>query len=504
MERNNHALRRWALSLSAVILVCLYPCVFLFSRNAGEANARDMLPFFLLFLATAMLGLAVCGLILRDVGRAGVVTCLGMLAAIHFSMITDALGKILPKYEDKLFLVFVALVLLGLVVLLYRKKPDMTAVCGIIALTFGVLTLMSVIQAVPKLIEAASYGPAPTDRPLRAEEQFTGDRPNVYYLLFDEYGGDENLQFYFSYDNSDFWQALEDRGFSVSHTSRNPESVWTDTLVPNMLNLDYVADDSMPEKVRRVYLEEPLLTRMFQGNGYQVNLINHRAFLRLRGAKELTRGQTEDNISEYLYRQSIYCKLPYIKDYLTVWMFRNYRDNYAGPIQNAIDALEGCAGAASGPTLTISYIQCPHAPFLFHADGSLRNLEQENGWYWKDNTLYPDQLQYINSVILQTVDNIQTQDPTAVILLLSDHGARVSLHMVEQFGGPRFDAARETVVMQNMLLSVYIPGQTLEIEGDTAINATRKTIDAVFGTHLGTIEPKNGYVLDEIYNAKEA
>lgn len=29
----------------AVITTCLYPCVFLFSQNAGEANAIDMLPF---------------------------------------------------------------------------------------------------------------------------------------------------------------------------------------------------------------------------------------------------------------------------------------------------------------------------------------------------------------------------------------------------------------------------------------------------------------------------
>ena len=487
--------------LLAVLFTCLYPCVFLFSQNAGEAKAADMLPFFLLFLGTAAVGWALLGLIQRSLSRGAFLSCAGMLVVINFTLLANAVEARLPWFYSRYLLILLGMLFLGLFVLLLWKKPNMTAACVILALTFGVLSLMSLILAVPKLIRTNSYDRP--DGPGTAYPDFSEEKPNVYYLLFDEYGGDENLSFYFSYDNSAFWSALEDRGFSVSHTSRNTESCWTDTLVPNMLNLDYVADDSMPEKVRRTWLESPALTEMFLWNGYRVNLVNHRAFLRIRGAEELTTGQTEDNISEYLFQNSIYCKLPWVKDRITLWMFRNYRDHYKGPLDNALDCLKRSPEAAAGqPTLTLSYIQCPHAPFVYAADGTAYDLSQGMGWYWKDQSLYPGQLQYINSVILETVDRIQSQDPTGVILLLSDHGARTSLHMVEQFGGPHFDAAAETAIMQNMLCCVYIPGQTLDIEGDTAINATRKTLDAVFGTELGTVEPETGYILPEIYNAK--
>lgn len=144
--------------------------------------------------------------------------------------------------------------------------------------------------------------------------------------------------------------------------------------------------------------------------------------------------------------------------------------------------------AAQGqPTLTISYIQCPHAPFLYNADGSVRDLF--NGWQWKDASLYPGQLQYLNTVILETIDNIQKNDPDAVILLQSDHGARVPLHMVEQYGGPRFDAEAETPIMQSVLCCAYIPGESINIEGDTCINAARKTIDADLWHPAGAITP---------------
>ena len=177
------------------------------------------------------------------------------------------------------------------------------------------------------------------------------------------------------------------------------------------------------------------------------------------------------------------------------------RDSYQGPLENALTSLtESPQAAQDGPTLTVSYIQCPHAPFIYNADGSVRDLD--TAWYWKDETLYPGQLQYINTVILDAIDNIQAQDPDAVILLQSDHGARVPLHMVEQFGGPRFDAPKETPIMQSTLCCACVPGQNVDIEGDTCINATRKVLDAVFGTDLGAIEPKTGYVLAEIYNAR--
>jgi hypothetical protein len=129
-------------------------------------------------------------------------------------------------------------------------------------------------------------------------------------------------------------------------------------------------------------------------------------------------------------------------------------------------------------------------------------VNPDSAWYWRDSSLYIDQLQYLNSLILSAIDEIQAGDPDAVILLLSDHGARVPLHLVEQFGGPRFDAAAETPVMQSTLCAVCVPGETLDIEGMTGINATRTALNAAFHLSLPMVEPATGYVLDEIYNAK--
>lgn len=462
-----------------------------------------MLLFMEIFLGTAVVLLAVLLGIFRDMNRAAFVACLGMLVVINFSLVSDAVKGVLPWFYAKYQLAVIVLLGAGLIALLLWKKPNMYAGCIILALTFGAMTLVSVFTAIPKMISAATYTKNAQDAQAEnvVTETISGEKPNVYYLLFDEYGGDENLEYYFGYDNSDFYRELEQRGFSVSHSTRNTESCWTDTLIPNLLNLDYVASDDMPEKARREYLEKPYMVELLRENGYGVNVINHRAYLRIEDARELTEGQVEDNISEYLLENSIFSKIDYFNKRINQMLFVDYRDNYAGPLNNCFDALKSCWQETDGPTLTISYIQSPHAPFVFNSDGSLRELT--SGWFWKDDTLYPGQLQYVNTIILETIDNIQKNDPTGIILLMSDHGARVPLHMVEQFGGPRFDTQTQTGIMQSALCSVYVPGQSLDIEGQTGINATRMVLNCAFNMNLEMIPAAEGYVLPDYYNAQK-
>ena len=494
-------LKSWAAGLAAVILTSLYPCVFIFAQNAGEAELGDTRLFVAIFLLTALAMLLVTGVIFRNMSRAAFMTCLGMLVVINFTMVSQAIKGKLPWLRDRYQLLLIGLILLLILILMLKKKPNMTAGCGIIALTFGALCFVSGIIAAPKLISGATQPPPPDAPEEIRSAHFSGEKRNVYYLLFDEYGGTENLETSFGFDNSAFYDALKERGFSVSETSRNTESCWTEDIVPNLLNLDYVVNDDMTARVRREYLENPALVQLFWGNGYQVNLVNHWRYLRF-PAKELTRGQHEDTVSSYLLENSIFQQIPPLRDRINLKIFMNYRDNYVGPVENAVEALEGCADQVDGPTLTVSYIQSPHAPFVFHKDGSIQS-DKSKYWYWKEPKLYTDQLQYINSVILKTIDSIQEKDPDAVILLLSDHGARVPLHMVEQFGGPWFDAEQETPVMQNALVSAYIPGQQLDLEGQTGINATRMVLNTSFNLELSMVPPAEGYVLPDYFNSKD-
>lgn len=492
-------LKQVGLPIASILLICFYPCAFLFFQNAGEARAADMLPFFGIFLATAAAGLLVGAAILRNLARAAVLADLGTLVVIHFTLICNGIKRLLPGFHNVIFLGLTGLILLGLLVLFWRKKPNMTAVCGLVSLVFASLTAVNLVMALPTLISAATYHrpEAALDAQL-PEMRFAGEKRNVYCMLFDEYGGSENLKHYFDYDNEDFFRELEARGFSVSRSSRNRESCWTVTLIPNLLNLDYVVTDDIPINSRLEWMEDPALYRLFRQNGYQVNLINQNGFLGEKGCRLLSKPQYGETISDYLYANSIFCQLPKVKRVIEERVLHRGQNGPMESLEDVSRALEGCwAQAQDKPTLTVSYFVSPHAPFLFDENGTALPPERQNDW--TDPSLYLTKLQYTNEVILRAVDNIQREDPKAAILLLGDHGARTPGHLVNQYGGPWFDTEAEIPYMESVLCCAYVPEGSISVEGDSGINAQRRLLGVLFGVELPQLPEPKDYAIPPEY-----
>lgn len=490
-------LKKIGLPLLSVVTVCFYPCAFLYFQNAGEARAMDMLPFFGIFLLTAAGIFLIVDILLRNIARAAVVTNLAMLAVMNFTMVCNGIKGVFPGFRDKIFLIAVLVVLAVLLWVLLKKKPNMTVVCGLFLLVFGIQVVIQGAMAAPTLIAAATHHREDVSTEEAVGQTFSGETRNVYYMMFDEYGGSENLKHFYDYDNEEFLTALEDRGFTVSRTSKNTESPWTVTLIPNMVNLDYVTSDAVPINSRLEWLEEPALYRLFWENGYQVNLVNHDGFLSETGCRVLTQDQSQETISVYLYENSIFCLIPKLKWVIEEKVLHRGENGYERALENTREAMVNCCQAVDGPTLTVSYMIAPHAPFLF-GPGE-KQVHREDYYNWERPELYLSKLEYTNEAILEAVDNIQKNDPNAVIFLQADHGARIPGHLVEQFGEPWFDTEVEIPYMEGVLNCVYVPGDSVDIEGDTCINATRKTLDRVFGLSLGTLPVPPDYTIPDEY-----
>lgn len=174
-------LKKVGLPLLSMILVCFYPCAFLFFQNAGEARAVDMLPFFGIFLLTAAGVFLIFDLLLRNVARAAVLTDLAMLAVINFTMVCNGIKNVFPGFRDKIFLIAVLVVLAGLLWLFWRKKPNMTVVCGLFLIVFGVQLVGQGAMAAPTLIAAARNHRAPFPTAENEGLDFSGE--NAMYTI---------------------------------------------------------------------------------------------------------------------------------------------------------------------------------------------------------------------------------------------------------------------------------------------------------------------------------
>lgn len=517
--------KNWGLPILSIILTCLFPCAFMYFQNAGEARLTDMLPMLGLYLISGLAAFLILLLILRNGGRAAILTDLGMLVVINFNLISEGIKLLIPGFRSVFLLILAGASLVGLLVILFRKKPDMTVLCGLVCLAFGVMILMNGIMAIPAMISTVTYETpvmeaAQTETPARVMESvqlqeaqasadiqpqaappvthpadclFREEKRNVYFFLFDEYGGSENLKHYFDFDNEEFLTELERKGFSVSRTSRNPESPWTVTLIPNIMNLDYVTSDEEEIRNRLTWLENPALYQMFRNNGYRIELINHEGFLGEQGCHVVARGRREENISDVIFENGVLSQIPGVDRFVEQDVLKKGSDEYRALMEVSRELIKCGSRPKEEPTLTVGYFVMPHAPFA--ADERGEPAPREKYYEWRENEPYIGMLKYTNGVILEAVENIQEHDPDALILMMADHGARKPGHIYNQYGGPSFDADEEIPYMMNVLCTVYDPRNKVDVEGDTCINAVRKTFDAAFGLELGILETPPDYEL---------
>ena len=191
-------------------------------------------------------------------------------------------------------------------------------------------------------------------------------------------------------------------------------------------------------------------------------------------------------------RNSLYNKSRWLRYFLDQFFVSDYGANYRASLDNALEVSLRCWEETQGtPTLTVGYIQCPHSPTMVGPHGEA--LPFANGWNWRDHSLYLGQVEFINGFIRDLVEQLRTHDPEALILLLSDHGNRYALHMVQLGEIESYDPHVENPYMQNVLSCVYYRGERFDIEGQTGINTMRTVFSRVFGANLPPIEPVEDY-----------
>ncbi len=375
-------LKQVGLPVASILLICFYPCAFMFFQNVGEARAVDMLPFFGIFLLTAAIAFLIADLFLRNMARAAILADLGILIVIHFTLICNGIKRLIPQFHNIYFLVFTGVILPGATDSVCPKEaeydnPVWTFGLGV-RLPYGGKFIYGIAN--PDLCGHISAAGCPVGQSVGGIA-VSREQRNVYYMIFDEYGGSENLIHYYDYDNEAFLGELEERGFSVSLASRNTESCWTVTLIPNMMNLDYVTDDSIPINNRLEWLEDPVLYRLFQQNGYQVNLINHNGFLGEEHWNFSSQPQYDETISDYLYENSIFCQIPELKWIIEREILHRGEHGPMESLQNVSQSLKDCwMQAQEQPTLTVSYFVSPHAPFLFDESGKATSPDAYYDW----------------------------------------------------------------------------------------------------------------------------
>jgi hypothetical protein len=418
------------------IAISAYPALALLNANAGEIQPNAVVRPLLVSILFGGLLYFIAWLFLRNIHKAAFLTTLWL--ALFFSF-GHAYIYIDGKYPKSNYTTWLAAGWISLFVLaaVWAIRPKLTfassaSILNIVALALLVMSVGQIsFTSGPRSVHALGADHAPVESDLTKPT----NPPDVYYFILDSYGRQDVLDMAYDYDNTEFLNALRERGFYVGECSQS-NYVRTEISLASSLNMMYLQDlDEAfnPESTARRKLWDSLkhsaVRYNFENMGYKtVDFATGFAWNELEDADvfiappPFTSGLSE---FEGLFLRTTFAR--YIQDFGWIdpdsVMGQDFRDRF----NNIFDNMSKIANMPE-PTFAYVHVISPHPPFVFDPKGNPTYPPD----FWNKQREYPpdlykkgytNQLTYLNQKTLRAIDIILAESDTPpIIIIQGDHG----------------------------------------------------------------------------------
>jgi hypothetical protein len=344
---------------------------------------------------------------------------------------------------------------------------------------FAVLVFVAVLVALPAIeLGADVRSEDPSVEVLGAQVlPRPAERPNVYWIVLDSYAGPDILQEVAGIDVDPFVEELEDQGFTVSTSSRTSYNR-TILSLASTLEMQYVLEPGHDitdefELFAPVVVGRSSTTAHFEALGYETvygpaggvewsacrpDLVD--ACLPLRRPSPHT-GELEQALLDLTPLGTISLPVP-----------------YADP-QTLIEGLADPDLGIEAPFFAYQHILTPHAPYRYRDDCSPRAVPQEQSSPTQQRAGYATQVRCISQLVLRAIPEIVERDPTAIILIQSDHGPEASFRWFDSPTNWPVDQAHARFAAFN---AMRLPSRCQHyVEGAALINTFRIVFACIEG-----------------------
>jgi hypothetical protein len=474
------------------LLVSLVPVLSMYAGVAGRTDPVEALRSCAAAVMAAAVLFAAAHIVYRNARKAALFTSAGLVIYI-------GVGAVYPSIEDwqvgdiglfrrRYFVPVVYFAVAAIAVAMFRlRRPLGTATAFVNLLAFGALLPPAASLANVQLTAVRQGTRTPALPPLVAVTP-PAARPDIYYIVFDRYGGRETLRTW-GLDNEPTYRYLAEKGFYIAEQSRTNYIKTVLSLAASM-NLDYLDD------LQRAYGSEsqnwaPIYDRV------RNNRIN--AFLGAQGYERFHLGSwywpTREN-PHANHNINYYTAVPLP---LTMLLndnvlfeplgrmiespLVNHRRQQWHRVLRQVDDVIELAGRR-GPKFVFLHVLVPHDPYVFDRDGSYVSAEVENRRDRNEN--YLNQVHFANRLIHRLVDGIlERSSIPPVILIQGDEGP-----YPRGTGGDYYDWRQATAPIlrqrAGILNAYYLPGghgRALYPE-ISPVNSFRVVFNEYLGTRL--------------------
>ncbi|MBT3188773.1 MAG: hypothetical protein HN736_01885 [Anaerolineae bacterium] len=490
--------------------IASYPILFLLANNISQINPKDLFRPLVISLLFTLFFTLIFSIAAKDHRQGGLSASIIVGLFFTYGHIHRALGL---ENHAILLLAWVLLLAVGMLAK-YRIKNINSVIKSLNIITFLLLlqpifTILIFLSqsGIPQKIKP----PSPFDG-VDAVSQNNSDLPDIYYIIPDAYGRSDVVKELYDYDNSDFINFLEARGFYIAEKSHS-NYIQTSLSLSSSMNLDYL--ENLEEADIQSSDREPLK-----------ELIHHselRQFLEERGYQTIgfSTGYALTTISDADFFIPYHVELANDLENLILMTSATrafgdkmqnlflpfYCESQRGGIMNIFENLEKVP-ALPGPKFVFVHIMAPHPPFVFDAEGNTVKYGDCNGLDGTEfagsreeyKTGYPQQMAYTSTLLEKTIENILENSATPpVIIIQGDHGSGMFLD---------FESLENTCLRErtSILNAYYLPTVEDDIfyETITPVNSFRIVLNEIFDLDLELLEDKIYFSpWEKLYQAEE-
>lgn len=323
-------------------------------------------------------------------------------------------------------------------------------------------------------------------------------KPDVYYIILDGYGGYESLKNDLGFDNNEFLENLENRGFYIISNSHSnyPGSVLSIASILNMKYLNYLSEelgkDSQDWHTLFYLLNNNEVMKNFHTLGYKIINFDTPAYeqksdLRLCESKSIIPNNE---------LMSLVVKVSFFEHFIYALSDQEDRER----ILCIFDEIPEVSNDINEPVFVHAHLNIPHPPYLFGSNGEQIIYKPYHNDDEIDEERYLGTLQYANKRILEIVDKIQSENQQAIIIISSDHGT--------DFGDFDWENPSKEMLKQRLsnLNALYFPnkGENMFYDGMSSVNTFRILFNTYFNSTYPILEDKSYWnTYSKLYDLKD-
>jgi hypothetical protein len=480
------------------ILLAAYPALFLYANNAVDQVQIDPLWGPLgASMAGAVVLLAGITLLLRDPVRAGLLTSIAAALFFSYGHVWTLIGSTLVS-QWWLVGAWAAMGAIGLVAVWRWGGGRLGAqLSGALTVLAAIAVGINVVMIGAHQVGGVAVGSTQPTGPTGAVDlnEAPEARPDIYYIVPDRYAGLEALAETYGYDNTPFYEALEERGFYVARKS-HANYIRTPLSLVSTLNMEYLDHEALRAEAVSSEDRTPIHRRL-QGHlavpvllkeiGYQyVQVANWWEPSRHNvDADRVYRYDGDTEFSSVFWRTTLLRAFVPETQALDPWDWHLLRRH--SEVQ--LEALEGPIPDLGGPKFVFAHLLLPHDPYVFDTDGSFMDEAQVAAQ--GDMESYLRQLQYLNGRLLGIVDGILAASPDdpPIIVLQADEGPLPERYRRDEWNFKWADATESEInVKFGIINAIHMPGVDPVEAGlypeITPVNTFRVIFNSYFGGDL--------------------